>query len=135
METRSFADYLRGLGDPELLALFTLRPDLVSPVPHDIASLAVRANSIPSLARAIEGLNEWQYQVLEASASIDEPMSEKEIISVTDLSAKFVIPHLAKTALMYESKDGFRLPSSLREVIGNEPAGLGPASMAKLSMK
>ena len=135
METRSFADYLRGLDDPELLALFALRPDLVSPVPHDIASLAVRANSIPSLARAIEGLNEWQYQVLQASAAIDEPMSEKEIISVTDLSAKFVIPHLAKMALLYESKDGFRLPSSLREVLGNEPAGLGPASMAKLSMK
>jgi hypothetical protein len=135
METRSFADYLRGLADPELLALFALRPDLVSPVPHDIASLAVRANSVPSLARASESLNEWQYQVLEAAAAIDEPMSEKEIISVTDLSAKFVIPHLAKMALLYESKDGYRLPSSLREVLGNEPAGLGPASMAKLSMK
>jgi hypothetical protein len=135
METRSLADYLRGLDDPELLSLFALRPDLVSPVPHDIASLAVRANSVPSLARAIESLNEWQYQVLEASAAIDEPISEKNIISVTDNSAKFVIPHLAKLALLYKSKDGFRLPSSLREVLGNEPAGLGPASMAKLSMK
>jgi hypothetical protein len=135
METRSLADYLRGLDDPELLSLFALRPDLVSPVPHDIASLAVRANSVPSLARAIESLNEWQYQVLEASAAIDEPISEKNIISVTDNSAKFVIPHLAKLALLYKSKDGFRLPSSLREVLGNESAGLGPASMAKLSMK
>jgi hypothetical protein len=135
METRSLADYLRGLDDSELLSLFALRPDLVSPVPHDIASLAVRANSAPSLARAIESLNEWQYQVLEASAAIDEPISEKNIISVTDNSAKFVIPHLAKLALLYKSKDGFRLPSSLRDVLGNEPAGLGPASMAKLSMK
>jgi hypothetical protein len=135
METRSFADYLRGLDDPELLTLFALRPDLISPVPHDIASLAVRANSLPSLARAIESLNEWQYQVLEASVAIDEPMSEKDIISVTDPSAKFVIPHLTKLALLYKSKDGFRLPSSLREVLGNEPAGLGPASLAKLSFK
>ncbi len=135
METRSFADYLRGLGDPELLSLFALRPDLVSPVPHDIASLAVRANSAPSLSRAVERLNEWQFQVLEACAALDEPMSEKEIVSVTDSSAKFVIPHLANMALLYKSKDGYRLPNSLREVLGNEPAGLGPASMAKLSMK
>ena len=135
METRSFADHLRGLDDPALLALFALRPDLVSPVPHDISSLAVRANSAPSLARAVEHLNEWQYQVLEACAVLDEPMSEKEIVSVTDPSAKFVLAHLASLALLYKSKDGFRLPSSLREVLGNEPAGLGPASMAALTMK
>ncbi len=135
METRSFADYLRGLDDSDLLSLFALRPDLVSPVPHDISSLAVRANSAPSLSRAVERLNEWQFQVLEACAALNEPMSEKEIVSVTDPSAKFVIPHLANMALLYKSKDGYRLPSSLREVLGNEPAGLGPASMAKLSMK
>ena len=135
METRSFADYLRELDDPALLSLFALRPDLVSPVPHDISSLAVRANSAPSLARAVERLNEWQFQVLEACAALDEPMNEKEIVAVTDPSAKFVLPHLVNLALLYKSKDGFRLPSSLREVLGNEPAGLGPASMAKLSMK
>jgi hypothetical protein len=135
METRSFADYLRGLGDPELLSLFALRPDLVSPVPHDMASLAVRANSAPSLARAVERLNEWQFQVLEACAALDESTSDKEIVSVTDPSAKFVLPHLTSMALLYKSNDGYRLPSSLREVLGNEPAGLGPASLAKLSMK
>lgn len=135
METRSFADYLRGLDDPELLSLFAPRPDLVSPVPHDIASLAVRANSAPSLARAVERLNQWQFQVLEACAALDEPMSEKEILSLTNPSAKFVLPHLVSMALLYKSSDGYRLPSSLREVLGNEPAGLGPASLAKLSMK
>ena len=135
METRSFADYLRGIDDPGLLSLFAMRPDLVSPVPHDIASLAVRANSAPSLARAVERLNEWQFQVLEACAALDEPMNEKEILSVTNPSAKFVLPHLTSMALLYKSSDGFRLPNSLREVLGNEPAGLGPASLAKLSMK
>ena len=51
METRSFADYLRGLDDVALLSLFALRPDLISPVPPDLASLATRASSAPSLAR------------------------------------------------------------------------------------
>ena len=64
METRSFADYLRALDDQALLALFALRPDLVSPVPPEFSSLAIRASSSPSLARAIDSLNEWQFQVL-----------------------------------------------------------------------
>ena len=135
METRSFTDYLRGLDDAALLRLFALRPDLTSPVPPEVASLAVRASSPPSLARAIDSLNEWQYQVLEACAALNEPLTEKEIIALTDSSAKFVIPHLLEIALIYKSSDGYRLPNSLREVIGHEPAGLGPASMAKLSMK
>lgn len=135
METRSFADYLRGLDDTSLLALFALRPDIVSPVPQELSSLAIRANSAPSLSRAVETLNEWQFQVLEACAALDEPMAEKEIISLTDTSAKFVIPRLLEMALLYKSEDGLRLPSSLRDVLGNEPAGLGPASLAKLSMK
>ena len=135
METRSFTDYLRGLDDAASLSLFALRPDLISPVPPELSSLGIRANSAPSLARAVDSLNEWQFQVLEACAALSEPMSEKEIISVTDTSAKFVIPHLMNLALAYKSKDGIRLPNSLREVLGNEPAGLGPVSMAKPSMK
>ena len=45
METRSFADYLRTLDDAALISLFSHRPDLVTPVPPDVASLAVRASS------------------------------------------------------------------------------------------
>ena len=135
METRSFADYLRALSDESLTQLFNLRPDLISPVPADLSSLAVRASSAPSLARAVDSLNEWQFQVLEACVAINEPMTEKEIVSVTDASAKFVIPHLLSLALLYTSRDGIRIPHTLRDVIGNEPAGLGPTSMAKLSMK
>ncbi|MDP1712819.1 MAG: helicase-associated domain-containing protein [Candidatus Nanopelagicaceae bacterium] len=135
METRSFTDYLRGLDDAALLSMFALRPDIVSPVPPELSSLAIRANSAPSLSRAVESLNEWQFQVLEACTALNEPMTEKEILSLTDTSAKFVIPHLLAMGLIYKSNDGLRLPSTLRDVLGNEPAGLGPASMAKLSMK
>ncbi|MBI3429935.1 MAG: helicase-associated domain-containing protein [Actinobacteria bacterium] len=135
METRSFTDYLRGLDDTALLTLFALRPDIVSPVPPEFSSLAIRANSPPSLSRAIESLNEWQFQVLEACTALDEPMTERQIISLTDTSAKFVIPHLVEMALLYRSEDGFWLPGSLRDLLGNEPAGLGPSSVAKLSMK
>ena len=134
MEMRSFSDYLRSVDDAALLNLFTARPDLVTPVPPDIASLAVRACSAPSLARAIDSLNYWQFQVLEAAASLNEPFSEKNVISLTEKEAKSALEHLVTIGLIYPSDDGLRLPTQLRDVIGTEPAGLGPASLAKLKL-
>ena len=134
MEMRSFSDYLRSVDDAALLDLFTARPDLVTPVPPDIASLAVRACSAPSLARAIDSLNQWQFQVLEAAASLNEPFLEKSVVALTDKEAKGALEHLVTIGLVYPSEDGMRLPTQLRDVIGTEPAGLGPASMAKLKL-
>ena len=131
---RSFSDYLRSVDDAALLDLFTARPDLVTPVPPDIASLAVRACSAPSLARAIDSLNQWQFQVLEAAASLNEPFLEKSVIALTDKEAKAALEHLVRVGLVYPSDDGMRLPTQLRDVIGTEPAGLGPASMTKLKL-
>ena len=135
MEIRSFADYLRGLDDAALISIFTYRPDLVTPVPPDIASLAARASSAPSLARAVDALNQWQLQVLEVCAILDEPFTEKSVTALTDKSALFVIPGLIERGLLYQDKDGLRIPTTLKEVLGNEIAGLGPASMAKLKLK
>ena len=135
MEIRSYADYLRGLDDAALISMFSHRPDLVTPVPPDIASLAVRASSAPSLARAVDALNKWQLQVLEVCAILPEPFSEKDVAALTEKSALFVIPGLIERGLLYADKDGLRAPTTLKEVLGNEIAGLGPASMSKLKLK
>lgn len=135
MEMRSFSDYLRSVDDAAFIALFTARPDLVSPVPPNIASLAVRACSAPSLARAIDSLNQWQLQVLEAAASVNEPFSEKIVSGLTDKEATTALKYLTSVGLVYPSDDGLRIPTQLRDVIGTEPAGLGPASLAKLNLK
>jgi hypothetical protein len=135
MEIRSYADYLRGLDDAALISMFSHRPDLVTPVPPDMASLAVRASSAPSLARAVDALNKWQLQVLEVCAILTEPFSEKDVTALTEKSALFVIPGLIERGLLYADKDGLRTPTTLKEVLGNEIAGLGPASMAKLKLK
>ena len=134
MEMRSFSDYLRSVDDAALISLFSARPDLVTPVPPDIASLAVRACSAPSLARAIDSLNKWQLQVLEAVVSVNEPFTEKTIASLTDKQAASALEHLIKVGLVYPSDDGLRVPTQVREVLGAEPAGLGPASMVKLKL-
>ncbi len=135
MEIRSYADYLRGLDDAALISMFSHRPDLVTPVPPDMASLAVRASSAPSLARAVDALNKWQLQVLEVCAILPEPFSEKDVTALTEKSALFVIPGLIERGLLYADKDGLRTPTTLKEVLGNEIAGLGPASMSKLKLK
>ena len=134
MEMRSFSDYLRSVDDEAFLKLFISRPDLVIPVPPDIASLAVRACSAPSLARAIDSLNQWQFQVLEAAASLNEPFNLKNLTAISDKAASSALDHLISVGLIYPSDDGMRLPSQLRDVIGNEPAGLGPASIAKVKI-
>ena len=134
MEMRSFSDYLRSIDDAAFQKLFSARADLIVPVPPDIASLAVRACSAPSLARAIDSLNHWQFQVLEAGASLNEPFSLKNLVAITDKAAPVALEHLIDIGLVYPSEDGMRLPTQLRDVIGNEPAGLGPASMVKLKL-
>ena len=134
MEMRSFSDYLRSIDDAAFLSLFTARPDLVTPVPPDIASLAVRACSAPSLARAIDSLNQWQFQVLEAACTLTEPFTLKSLVALTDKAAAVALEHLISVGLIYPSDDGMRLPTQLRDVIGNEPAGLGPVSIAKLKL-
>lgn len=135
MEIRSYADYLRALDDAALIAIFTNRPDLVTPVPPDIASLAIRASSAPSLARAVDGLNKWQLQILEICAVLNEPFTEKEVVALSEKSALLVLIALVDRALIYRDKDGYRIPTNLREVLGNEIAGLGPASLAPLKLK
>ena len=135
MEIRSYADYLRTLDDAALIAMFTHRPDLVTPVPPDVASLAIRASSAPSLARAVDGLNKWQLQVLEACAVLTEPFLDKELSAITEKSSLFLLSGFIERGLIYQDKDGYRLPNTLREVLGNEVAGLGPASMAPLKLK
>ncbi len=128
---RTFADYLRSLDDAALERLFTLRPDLISPTPPDYAALAVRANSGPSIARVIDALNAFELQVLEAMMSLEEPIKVKELEKITDTSARFVYKKFEELGIVYEGL----IPTTLREAIGAEPAGLGPRSLAKLDFK
>src|SRR5919204_7070182 len=62
----TLADHLRALPDHELAALVTLRPDLVVPVPADLSALAVRAQSRLSVARALDGLDRFTLEILDA---------------------------------------------------------------------
>jgi len=62
----SLADHLRALPDDDLAGLLALRPDLVVPVPSDVSALAVRAQSRVSVARALDGLDRYTLEILDA---------------------------------------------------------------------
>lgn len=135
MEIRSFADYLRSLDDDALSVLLQTRSDLAVPLPADIASLAARATATPSLARAVERLNKFQLQVLEAASVIAEPFTDKCLIAVTDKSAKFAIQHLIDRALIFKVKAGYALPNNLRDVLGYDVAALGTPAPIEINVK
>ena len=124
----SLADELRSRSDEEIAALFSLRPDVISPLPSDMAALAARCNSMPSLMRARDALNKWQLDVLTVACSLSEPFSAIEIMSLTSKDAKKVLENLQARALLYKDGQKYRIPANLRTLVGEWPAGLGPAS-------
>ncbi|MET7861839.1 helicase-associated domain-containing protein [Micromonospora taraxaci] len=71
--TTSLADHLRSLPDESLAALLQLRPDLVVPVPADVSALAIRAQSRVSVARALDGLDQFTLQILDAARLTRNP--------------------------------------------------------------
>ncbi len=124
----SFTDELRNRSDQEITALFTARPDLITPVPPDLMALAARANSMPSLIRARDSLDKFRLDILTAICALEEPISLIEIMAVTSKEVKSAIDSLLEIALIYKDGDRYRVPTNVRTIIGEHPAGLGPKS-------
>ena len=122
---RSFADDLRGRDDAALAALLAGRPDLLSPVPPDISALAARANSTPSISRALDSLNQWELEVLELMASLEVPISLKDVEIYTGVPSSSVVSHLYRICLIYKDEGAYRIPSGVRDTFGPELCGLG----------
>lgn len=135
MSANSFADELRGRADEVIAALFSARPDLLTPVPSDFSALAARANSTPSLMRIMESLNKHQLEIITAVATLGEPFAKSELVAVTDTSAGAELETLWEFGLVYKDGTKFRAPSNLRNLLGDEPAGLGPVSPKKIDFK
>ena len=127
----TFADELRARSDEDLATIFKLRPDLVTPVPNDFSALAARASSTPSLVRALDSLNLWHYQIVEAACALPEPFKKSELVVVTSEETAFALDHLWQMGLLYKEGNNYRTPTNLKLLIGEEPAGLGPISVKK----
>ena len=131
----TFADDLRARSDDELAELFRLRPDLINPIPADLTTLASRATSAPSLIRAIESLNQWQLQVLEATSLFEDSFTANEIVELTRKEAASVITELVTLGLLYKDGKKFRIPRAVRDILGEYVAGLGPSIAQEIDFK
>ena len=125
---RSLADDLRARSDAALVALLRARPDLLSPVPSDLASLAARAATRPSVSRALDQLDRFGLQVVEVLCALPDHSTEDDVRRLLGADPTAVLDLLHERALVYRDDEGrLVVPRTVAEVVGH-PAGLGPAA-------
>jgi hypothetical protein len=126
---RSLTDDLRARSDAELRALFRARPDLVNPVPVDVAQLAARATTRASIVRAIDRMDRFTLHVIDAIAILEEPVTAQAIsavLGVPETAVHRAVDELRTAAIVWGSNDDLRMVRAVHEVLGLYPAGLGP---------
>ncbi|MET3920193.1 helicase-associated domain-containing protein [Arthrobacter sp. UYEF20] len=144
---RALSKELEARSDDSLRALFSARPDLISPGVPDFAALAARASGRVSVQRALERLNRPEMQVLETlhlctntdtGHSASSAMLKKLINGSSLTSIDRVLHSLQELALVHRAepphgvapaaaaRQRYYLPvGCLKDVIGIYPAGLG----------
>ncbi len=134
--TTSLADHLRSLPDESLAALLQLRPDLVVPVPADVAALAIRAQSRVSVSRALDGLDQFTIQIMDAARLTRDPAdgttSVDGVLAMATAGPRPPAPAAVRAALdrlrarflLYGPDHQLQLVGGIDE-ISPYPAGLG----------
>lgn len=123
---RSLADDLRARDDADLVALLRSRPDLTSPMPADVTSLAARAGTRASVQRALDRLPATALQVVEVLAVLPEPATATAVSRHWGAKAGPVLRQLREQGLVWGPDSALRLVRAARDVLGAHPAGLGP---------
>ena len=133
----STLDWLRSRDDHELVALLRARPDLTVPAPSDLAVLAGRLNTGPSVWRAMESLNAFHIQVLQALAVLDAETRAVPRSVLADLlgpaapadAVAAALDRLESLALV-RGQDPVAMPAAVLSVLGGLPTGLAaPGSL------
>ncbi|HWV77024.1 MAG TPA: helicase-associated domain-containing protein [Isoptericola sp.] len=149
---RTFTEAIRTRDDAELLALLRARPDLATPSPSTLRSLAARASSRTALERALAHADARTLQALEAVVALagDGPVTPDDVrhaVGADDVgpagddgadgddSAGSVVERALDdaltAALLWDAgepgRPDLRPAPGLDDVLGPHPAGLGPA--------
>src|SRR5260221_14150490 len=135
---RSLADELRSWVPPRLAALLAARPDLAVPPPASVAALAERASQRASVGLAMDRLDAFTLQVLQALAVSPEPVRAESTAALLGLpgdDARLVeaIETLRDSALLWGPDEALRPLVNAREALGENPVGLGPPLASALS--
>jgi hypothetical protein len=128
----AFSDY----SDDQLLTLLAARPDLASPPPRDLPSLAARAGSWSSIDTCLSTLNRPGKQLLDALCLLPQPTTVAALsqLLATDVDGDALdaaLRHLANLALIFRQGPELRLHPQI--LSRPNPAGLGPPLSVALS--
>ncbi|MFC7326461.1 helicase-associated domain-containing protein [Marinactinospora rubrisoli] len=132
----TYTSWLRGLSDGDLAALFAARPDLIAPVPADMAALAARATARPAVLRVLDQLDRFCLQVLEGLLALadDRLGSGTPGVEADRLATALPAPgpvlgaalrRLRAIGIVWEDGGRLRPVAVLRDILP-QPAGLGP---------
>ncbi|PFG44346.1 XPB/Ssl2-like helicase family protein [Isoptericola jiangsuensis] len=130
----TYTEWVRQRGDDDLVALLAARPDLGTPAPSSLRSLAARAASRTSTERAVAHLDAGALAVLESLVALGADGTPVPVDALTtalgtpDAAAavRRVLDRARPAALVWDDGDGLRPAPGLAEVLGPYPAGLGP---------
>lgn len=136
--SETLADALRGRSAASLSALFEARPDLTQPLPHDLSEVAARITTHASIRLCLDRLNARQVIVLETLVASTDPSSTAEIADLLGRAHGQPAPDTAEIettcaeldelALIWRSRDRWRVPRAVRLEFGAHPLGLAPAT-------
>jgi hypothetical protein len=130
---QTLVDHLRGLSDDELAALVRLRPDLVVPVPADLGALAGRVQSIPSVRRALDALDTFTLEILDAVRFLNPPVSVDAVLALAaqcgaePVATQDALRRLRERALVYGPDHDLAVVAAVATA-SPYPAGLGRAA-------
>ncbi|MGE9363675.1 helicase-associated domain-containing protein [Isoptericola nanjingensis] len=147
---RTFTEAIRARDDAELLALLRARPDLATPSPSTLRSLAARASSRTALERALAHADARTLQALEAVVALagNGPVTPDDVrraVGADDAATarnghrgpddgsavERSLADALTAALLWDAgepgRPDLRPAPGLDDVLGPHPAGLGPA--------
>jgi hypothetical protein len=127
-------EHLRALSEDALGAFLQLRPDLVVPVPADLSSLASRAQSRVSVARALDELDQFTLEVLDGlrlirgddgTASVEALLTLATEAGVEPGQTRAAVDRLRVRFLAYGPEHALHLVGAVDELCSPYPTGLG----------
>jgi len=124
----TLVDALRTQDEHLLRLMLIQRPDLVHPVPTDMAKLAARAATNSSVTRVLDRLDAWTVGVAEIISVLDEVFTKKDLQNVLNNNEKIdeALEKLKLLAIIWGNDEGMRCVPVLKEVVAPHPAGFGP---------
>lgn len=133
---RTLAEDLRGRTDAALGALLRARPDLTTPVPVDLTQLATRATTRASIARALERLDRFTLQVVDAAVVLPDGFAAARLSPLVGAAPEALaraVANLREQALLWGPDGALRVVRTVRDLVGASPAGLGPTLAGALA--